>query len=281
MLPSSMSLEHQQRISTACRICRSSDFTIVCTEEDIAAQHRYLEQFHQRRLAAQGTTRRQSNILSDRVTFTHNYKTDIVVCRDCGLAFRNPHPTAGAIAKAYAVEQYEKAHLLSEFSAQLAWARRKASMLGRLLSKQTTPQLVEVGSFVGGFLAAAKEQGWNILGVDPGEAVTRFCLDRRLPIFQGTIEQAPVSCGQLDAVVIWNTSINCLIHGLRWRRSVARSDLTACSSSGSPMERVSEPPCLSHDSLGRYGTSSMRPSPGTTFSVFLISMGMESLRLIV
>lgn len=122
-----------------------------------------------------------------------------------GCPFRNPHPTADAIAQAYAVEQYDEAHLLSEFSAQLAWARRKASMLGQLLSKQTTPQIVEVGSFVGGFLAAAKEQGWNILGVDPGEAVTRFCLDRRLPIFQGTLEHAPVSRGQLDAVVIWNT----------------------------------------------------------------------------
>jgi SAM-dependent methyltransferase len=65
--------------------------------------------------------------------------------------------------------------------------------------------MIEVGSFVGGFLEAARELGWNIIGIDPGEAVVRFCRNRGLPVFQGTLEELPQPSHEVDAVVIWNT----------------------------------------------------------------------------
>ena len=66
--------------------------------------------------------------------------------------------------------------------------------------------MIEVGSFVGGFLAAAREHGWDIVGVDPGETVVRFCRDRGLLVFQGTLKELPQPSSQaVDAVVIWNT----------------------------------------------------------------------------
>jgi hypothetical protein len=62
-----------------------------------------------------------------------------------------------------------------------------------------------VGSFVGGFLAAAQARGWAISGVDPGKEVAGFCRKKGLPVFRGTLSDAPIATGSADAVVIWNT----------------------------------------------------------------------------
>ncbi|HSE59258.1 MAG TPA: methyltransferase domain-containing protein, partial [Nitrospiraceae bacterium] len=48
-------------------------------------------------------------------------------------------------------------------------------------------------------------RGWTVLGVDPGKHVTAFCRDRRLPVYCGTLEDAPIADNSVDAVVIWNT----------------------------------------------------------------------------
>ena len=67
------------------------------------------------------------------------------------------------------------------------------------------PEIVEVGSFVGGFLAAGRQLGWSMLGVDPGKQVTEFCRSRELPVYCGTLGDAQISSNSVDAVVIWNT----------------------------------------------------------------------------
>jgi hypothetical protein len=65
--------------------------------------------------------------------------------------------------------------------------------------------MIEVGSFVGGFLEAAREHGWDIIGVDPGDTVVRFCRNRGLPVLKGTLEESPQPSNGFDAVLIWNT----------------------------------------------------------------------------
>jgi SAM-dependent methyltransferase len=65
--------------------------------------------------------------------------------------------------------------------------------------------IVEVGSFVGGFLDAGRERGWSMLGIDPGKEVTEFCRSRGQPVFCGTLADAPLEAASVDAVVIWNT----------------------------------------------------------------------------
>lgn len=158
-------------IYTPCLLCGGWDFVIIAAPSDIAAQQCYLEQFHQRRLDERLSVETRRTSLTDRVSFTHNYETHIVACRACGLLSRNPHPPPEAVTKAYI----------------------------------HSPRLTEVGSFVGGFLEAAREHGWDIVGVDPGEAVVRFCRDRGLPVVHGTLEQRLQPSNTVDAVVIWNT----------------------------------------------------------------------------
>lgn len=75
--------------------------------------------------------------------------------------------------------------------AQQAWAERKiAAFAEHCRFSSSAPVVVEVGSFVGGFLAAAQRRGWSIRGVDPGREVVNFCQGRGLSVFYGTLNDA-------------------------------------------------------------------------------------------
>ena len=102
-------------------------------------------------------------------------------------------------------DRYSNSHLESEFLLERKWAEEKLSIFARWLQVRNVPEIVEVGSFVGGFLAAGRQCGWSMLGVDPGKQVTDFCRSRELPVYCGTLDDAPISSNSVDAVVIWNT----------------------------------------------------------------------------
>ena len=174
----------------------------VCSSSEVENHVRFLQQFHRRR-------RREAadRDLSDRAEFTQAYITAIVACRDCGLIYRNPRPTVEAITGTYSQDRYGHEHLNSEFTLQRQWATSKVRTLASRLHVRPgmTPRVVEVGSFVGGFLAAGQAQGWNIVGVDPGQEVTEFCRERGLQVLRGTLIEAPIPAHTVDAVTIWNT----------------------------------------------------------------------------
>lgn len=199
------SLDNRQCVYTPCLLCGATDFVVISDRQDMSAQHRYLERFHRARLSKRWTSESLPSSLRDRTSFTHNYETHIVACRMCGLLCRNPHPPAEAVSAAYAHDSYAASHLHAEWQAQLAWARNKVRCVARHVKQRSNPRMIEVGSFVGGFLSAAREYGWDIMGVDPGEVVVHFCRSQGLSVFEGTFEQLSPRPEETDAVLIWNT----------------------------------------------------------------------------
>jgi SAM-dependent methyltransferase len=198
-----LELERQPRMLVGCRLCGSTRSRLVCSEEDLAAQHRFLESFYRSHWS-----RQDAASATDRVHFTQDYATAVVSCADCGLLYRNPRPAAQAVTKAYATEHYDEAYLRAELAAQKRWARAKVPLLARYLAKsakRSRPRVLEVGSFVGGFLLEGQNQGWDMIGVDPGRDVAAFCRERGLPIFEGTLDEAGFTPGSFDAVAVWNT----------------------------------------------------------------------------
>ena len=187
-------------IDVPCLICDGEQVEIIESAADIEAQFQDLERFHRiRRMGSRPAD------LADRAEFTQGYPTHVVECRGCGFIFRNPRPIRSAVTSAYERDQYSESHLRSEFESQREWAETKSSFLTNWLPVHRTPVVIEVGSFVGGFLAASRRRGWTVLGVDPGKQVTAFCRARRLPVYCGTLEDAPIADSSVDAVVIWNT----------------------------------------------------------------------------
>jgi SAM-dependent methyltransferase len=199
-----LDLEQQPRVRVGCRLCGSNQSRLVCSAQDIAAQQRFLQSFYRSRWSQQDEA-----TATDRLTFTQDYATAIVACEDCGLLYRNPRPPSRAVTRAYETEQYDDDYLCAEHETQRAWARTKLPLLAKYLShsvkRSQRPRILEVGSFVGGFLLEGQQQGWDMIGVDPGRDVAAFCRQRGLPIFEGTLGEARFTPGSFDAVVVWNT----------------------------------------------------------------------------
>jgi SAM-dependent methyltransferase len=195
-------LEQQPRTPVGCRLCGCRRFHLVCSAQEIAAQQRFLEYYYRSRWA-----RQDASTATDRVNFTQDYATAVVACEECGLLYRNPRPAAMAVTQAYATEHYGDEYLRAELETQRRWARSKVPLLAKYLRTRgrSCPRVLEVGSFVGGFLLEGRNQGWDMVGVDPGHDVAAFCRARGLPIFEGTLEDARFPPGSFDAVVVWNT----------------------------------------------------------------------------
>jgi SAM-dependent methyltransferase len=186
-------------VEVQCSVCGDDAHAVVCTAAEVRAQQEYLRWFHRRRLRPGAPPA----ALADRAEFTQDEATAIVTCRTCGLLFRNPRPTDEAVALAYSEDVYGRPRLKALFGAQAALYRPKARRLARWL--QRGARVVEVGSFVGGFLVSGRDRGWEMLGVDPGEEVTGFCREQGLRVRRGTLPEASLAAGSVDAVAIWNT----------------------------------------------------------------------------
>src|SRR5690348_1747413 len=153
-----LDLERQPRMLVGCRLCGSARFHLVCSAEEIAAQHAVLESFYRSRWSRQDIA-----TATDRVNFTQDYATAVVACEECGLLYRNPRPAARAVTNAYENERYDERYLRGELETQRAWAKTKVPLLAKYLAKMrkpSRPRVLEVGSFVGGFLLEGQKQGW-------------------------------------------------------------------------------------------------------------------------
>ncbi len=189
----------QPRVEPPCTVCGAGEHRTIAPAADLDAQRRYLVEFHRRRLRT-----RSARALEDRADFTQNYTTNVVACRACGLVFRDPRPSAEEIAQAYASDTYGEERLRALFDSQLELFRPKARNLRRWIARPD-PVLVEIGSFVGGFLAASRELGWDAHGIDPGSEVAAFCEARGLSVLRESVEDLSFPQGAADCVAIWNT----------------------------------------------------------------------------
>jgi SAM-dependent methyltransferase len=193
-------MNSESLVTVPCVICGGQTFTTVCTAGEVSAHLQYLQGFHRRRLRS-GV----ANAFADRATFTQDYTTDIVACKYCRLVLRTPRPSTKAITAAYQQDYYGYERLATLFTAQLRLYRSKARELRRWLPQNSEVRVVEIGSFVGGFLAAGREYGWKMLGIDPGKEVGAFCQERGLPVCSGTANELPLQPYSVDCITIWNT----------------------------------------------------------------------------
>jgi hypothetical protein len=196
-----MSEDEQAAESWSCTVCGSAEYCIITSRDEMASELKAVQQFHRQR---RKSNHRQDQ--TDRTTFSQDQLTNIIECAACGLLCRYPRPSLGDISQAYTSESYTEAYLEAEFIRQRRWAKQKIQRVQASIRESPTPAvMVEVGSFVGGFLAAGQEQGWRMHGVDPGKRVGDFCRRKHLSVFQGTMSEVPLATESVNGVFIWNT----------------------------------------------------------------------------
>jgi SAM-dependent methyltransferase len=182
---------------TACPICGTTDSHEIADAEDVTEELETLWQFHTARL----DPRTPPEQLTDRLAFTQRPPLRVVRCRECGLVYRNPRERAFELTGMYEDEAVDDEVLGSLFETQRhayrAQARRLRTVLGRGGSG------LEVGSYVGAFLAAARTEGLQFEGLDINEGASAFARRRGFRVTQGDLESWSAE-RTFDAVAIWN-----------------------------------------------------------------------------
>ena len=182
---------------TSCPVCRGSEHRVLADRDAIKRELEALWQFHLARLRTGAPVEQ----LFDRAIFSQDPPLQVVECAGCGLVFRNPRERADEILETYEDEAPSQAALASLFDEQLSFYRPRAALLTRLAGR--TGSVLEVGSYVGGFLQAARDAGWRARGIDVNAQATAFARARGNTVTEVALHDfAPNE--HFDAVALWN-----------------------------------------------------------------------------
>jgi SAM-dependent methyltransferase len=180
-----------------CPVCGSPRSDTIADSDAVRAEVEALWEFHGERLRP-GTPPER---LIDRVAFSQHPALQVVRCSECGLVYRNPRERAFVLAEVYGQDAPPAATLEALYATQFGAYREQAE---RLTSVAGRPgRVLEVGSYVGGFLAAAAGYGWNAEGIDVNAAVNEFARSKGLRVTDGDLSSWE-GAGGFDAVAIWN-----------------------------------------------------------------------------
>lgn len=182
---------------TACPVCGSNDADEIASGDDARGEMEELWEFHQRRLRP-GTPPRA---LADRVTFSQDPPLRVAQCRQCSLVYRNPRERATELVETYASEIPDDATLRTLHENQRRAYRTQVRRLEREHGRRGSG--LEVGSYVGAFLAAARDAGWTFEGLDINERAAAFACRMGFRVTVGELDD--IRGRRFDAVAIWNT----------------------------------------------------------------------------
>lgn len=180
-----------------CPVCKTNDFRQLVDQNGIKQEIEKLWEFHTRRLKPGAPVQQ----LFDRAIFSQAPPINVVECRGCGTVIRNPRESAEAIAHVYEDEKPPAEAFAALFDEQRAFYAPRVRTLTRVLGHPG--DVLEVGSYVGGFLAAASERGWSAHGLDVSETANEFARARGCNVEKTTIEEFKAR-RTYDVVAFWN-----------------------------------------------------------------------------
>jgi spore maturation protein CgeB len=133
-------------------------------------------------------------------------------CLQCRLVYTRDLPTQQQIRQVYD-QAYETGGLydahLKELGMMVKSGRsRQGFYRNRAFLKKIRPKtgekMLEIGCGIGAFLVAAKQQGWQVEGVDiSARAIEVSRKIHGLPVHHGTLDELDLSPGTYKAVVCW------------------------------------------------------------------------------
>lgn len=185
-----------------CLVCGRAAGRVLADSESMRAEVEALWAFHTRRLRAEIPPEH----LTDRLAFSQHPPLRLVQCEQCGLVYRNPIERARQLREAYDENVPSAEVLASLHETQRDAYRAQVRRLTRAAGGRAGRGL-EVGSYVGGFLTAARELGWQFEGIDVNEVASAYARSLGLRVTVGTIEAVAADGAldkQVDAVAFWN-----------------------------------------------------------------------------
>lgn len=182
---------------TSCPVCASAASDELLSADDAKAEIEQLWAYHEKRLRPDIPAVH----LTDRVAFSQRAPLRLVRCQECGLVYRNPVERASEVAEIYEEEAPDEGVLRALHDTQRPAYQAQCARLTDVFGRRGTG--IEVGSYVGGFLAAARDAGWQFAGVDVNEHTNSFTRSLGFQVDDGTIESLDAE-RRADVVAIWN-----------------------------------------------------------------------------
>jgi SAM-dependent methyltransferase len=180
-----------------CPVCDRPDAAQLADQDELRAEMEEVWDFHLSRLKTGTPTR----FLFDRAVFSQGPPLRLARCEECGTVYRNPRESTRDLVETYAEEEVDASVLQGLFEAQHDTYRAQAGRLTDVAGRAGSG--LEVGSYVGGFLAAAADKGWDFEGLDVNENANAFARGKGFRVTLGTLESLEPS-RTYDAVAIWN-----------------------------------------------------------------------------
>jgi SAM-dependent methyltransferase len=181
-----------------CVVCGSADSELVADADDMRAESELLWEYHMRRLSPKTPPER----LVDRVAFSQDPPWRLVRCPRCDLLYRNPAEKREALITTYRDATPARDSLQALHDTQRDTYRDQARRLHRGMGRRGSG--LEVGSYVGAFLAAAREARWTFEGIDINPHVNAFTRSLGFAVHDGDLDSFHPD-RVFDAVAIWNT----------------------------------------------------------------------------
>lgn len=181
-----------------CIVCGRRDAAVIAEADQLRSEVETLWQHHEQRLHSDTPTAR----LADRLSFSEPPPLRLVRCNDCGLVYRNPVERARDVASFYAEEGAGRDSFAALHASQLPTARAQARRIRSMLGRGGTG--LEVGSYVGAFLVAARENGLSFDGLDVNPAVNEFVRGLGVCVHDGELGDHHAE-SLIDVLAIWNT----------------------------------------------------------------------------
>jgi len=182
-----------------CIVCGHSNADVIAERDDLRAELEELWGYSEKRLMPATPPER----LKDRLVFSERLPLRLVRCRECGLVYRNPIERSQSLRAVYGNDAPPRDAMRALHEAQRSTAEAQARLLRQKLGPGTWSGL-EVGSYVGAFLAAAKDNGLYFEGIDINRDVSAFARSLGFCVHDGELTSIE-SERRFDALTIWNT----------------------------------------------------------------------------
>lgn len=145
---------------------------------------------------------------------------ELLQCSNCNFVFTNPRPPQSQIGKYYKAEDYishtetQKGFINKLYHfARIYTIKQKLSLIEKLSPKGN---LLDIGCGTGNFLASAKNNGWNITGIET-DADARNIAHQKCSTTIFDEEQLDVLESQFNIITMWHVLEH--VHELKQRIS--------------------------------------------------------------
>jgi len=175
-----------------CPICRSGAFDLLASCERVADELHFRKDFFAARI--DGYT--EGPHMKDRTDVVHSTPAEIRVCAECGLFVRDDD------GRGFENDRYAPYVMEQMLRSYIDAFRQKERIVRPLLHDGA--RVLEIGSYVGGFLHVATEWTWDATGIDIGDDTAHFAAAHGYHTLRTPLLESAFDEGSFDGVFIWN-----------------------------------------------------------------------------